>query len=163
MIHDTEYVRVEVPVPYEVIKKEKVEVPVRVEVPVPYEVIKEVKVPYPVEVKVPEIHIEKVMEPAPPVPVIVKTIHDTQVITEEPTEIHHVELKPEPVKVTPPPPVRAAIPPPPPPAKGFNWWWLLLLLCCLPLCFLPFLCCKGRKKYYPAQNAKPVGTIAGLA
>lgn len=51
----------------------KVEVPV----PVPYEVIKEVPVPY--EVKVPEYitKIEKVVEPAPPVPVIVKTIHDT--------------------------------------------------------------------------------------
>jgi len=79
IIHETEYVRVEVPVPYEVIKKEWVEIPVRVEVPVPYEVIKEIQVPYPVEVKVPEYitKIEKVIEPAPPVPVIVKTIHDT--------------------------------------------------------------------------------------
>jgi len=66
-------VEVPVPVPYEVIKKETIEVPVRVEVPVPVpvEVIKEVKVPEYIT------KIEKVVEPAPPVPVIVKTIHDT--------------------------------------------------------------------------------------
>jgi len=87
-------------------------------------------------------------EPPGPVPVIVKTIHDTTVVTEDPTEIYHVELKPE--VVPPPPPVRAAITaPPPPPKSWFNPWWLLGLLCCIPLCLLPCLCCKSVKKYIP--------------
>lgn len=50
-----------------------------VAVPYPVEVIKTVEVP--VEVRVPEYItktvIEKVVEAAPPMPVIVKTIHDT--------------------------------------------------------------------------------------
>jgi hypothetical protein len=96
--------------------------------------------------------VERVVEPAPPSPVqvIVKTIHDTTVITEDSTDIHHVELKPEVIVAPAPPPVRAIIPPPPPVAKSwFNPWWLLLLLCCIPLCCLPFLCCKSVKKYMP--------------
>ena len=88
-------------------------------------------------------------------PVIVKTIHDTQVITEDPTEIHHVELKPEPIVAAPPPPVRATVTPPPVAKSWFNPWWLLLLLCCIPLCFLPCLCCKSVKKYMPGALSKP--------
>lgn len=143
---------------------QQVAVPVTVEVPVPYpvEVIKKEYVEVPVEVKVPEYItqtvIEKVVEPAKPVPVIVKTIHDTQVITEDPTEIHHIELHPEPVIASAPPPVRASVPPPPPAASGFNPWWLLLLLCCLPLCLLPFLCCKSVRKYMPGSLSKPTRT-----
>ena len=52
-------------------------VPVEVQVPYPVEVIKTEYIEVPVEVKVPEYItqtvIEKVVEPAPPVPVIVKT------------------------------------------------------------------------------------------
>jgi hypothetical protein len=57
--------------------------PVKVDVPypVPVEVIKKEYVEVPVEVRVPEYItktiVEKVVEPQPPVPVIVKTVHDT--------------------------------------------------------------------------------------
>ena len=127
-------------------------------VPVPVEVIKKEYIEVPVEVKVPEYITKIEKEPPAPVPVIVKTIHDTQVVTEEPTDIHHIELKPEPVVASAPPPVRATVTPPPPEKTGFNPWWLLLLLCCLPLCFLPCLCCKNPRKYMPGSLTKPART-----
>lgn len=104
--------------------------------------------------------IERVVEPAPPVPVIVKTVHDTTIVTEEATDIHHVELKKDAPLV--PPPVRAVAraPPPEPVVEAAAWkcgWWCWLpLLCCLPLCCLPLLfCCKKKKEYLPGPIAKP--------
>ena len=71
-----------------------------------------------------EIVIEK---PKPmPVPVIVKTIHDQIIVTEDPTDIHHVELAalPPVVRSAPPPPVvkvKQEV------AKGFKWRWIAIL------------------------------------
>jgi len=57
--------------------------------------------------------VETIVEPPPPVPVVVKTVHDTTVITEEPTDIHHVELKENKPRKNPFGTARAAAPPPP--------------------------------------------------
>lgn len=113
-----------------------------------------------------EIVVEKVVEQIapPPQPVIVKTIHDTTIVTEEPTDIHHVELsKPAAVVRSAPPPVRASVPAPAPEAAaaagGFctgRWWLCLLpLLCCLPLLCLPCLFCCPKKKHFPGPLIKP--------
>jgi hypothetical protein len=81
-------------------------------------------------------------------------------VKEDPTEIHHVNITEPPAKPLPPPPVRATVPTPEPKKSWFNPWWLLLLLCCLPLCFLPFLCCKRIRKYVPGHIIKPNSTDA---
>lgn len=110
--------------------------------------------------------VETIVEPAPPVPVIVKTVHDTTVVTEEPTDIHHVELKENKPVRNPFGTARASAPPAPVEAKakcfGLGWWCLLPLLCCLPLCCLPFLLCRKNKEYQPGPVAKPAraGTVA---
>jgi len=111
-----------------------------------------------------EVVVEKIVEqiPAPPQPVIVKTIHDTTVVTEEPTDIHHVELAKPTVARSAPPPARASVPPPAAEvvaSTGFckgRWWLCLLpLLCCLPLLCLPCLFCCPKKKHFPGPLIKP--------
>lgn len=92
---------------------------------------------------------------------IVKTIHDETIVTEAPTDIHHVELKKEAPKVAraAPPAVRAAVKPPVPETASFctrKWWICLLpLLCCLPLLGLLCLLCFKKKKLFPGPVQKP--------
>ena len=104
-----------------------------------------------------------VKEAPKPVPVIVKTIHDKVVVTEDPTDIHHVTLekKQSVVRAAPPPPVVKVQQIEEAKAGWFKWWYLLAL-CCLPLCCLPFLLCKPKKKYVPGPVSKVqrAGTIA---
>ena len=129
-----------VPVPVEV------PVAVPVAVPEPHAVSVEKEVPVYIDRPVIET-VEKIIEPPPqPVPVMVKTIHDKTVVTEDPTSIHHVELSKPSSPVRGAAPVRSAVPAPST-SSGFKWWWLLPLLCCLPLCCLPCLFCCPKKKY----------------
>ena len=136
----------DVPVPIPVPVKVPVPVPVAIHEPEPVFIEREV----PVFIDRPVIEtVEKIVEAPPqPVPVMVKTIHDKTVVTEDPTTIHHVELN----KAGPAAPARSAPPvrssvAPPAESSGFKWWWLLPLLCCLPLCCLPCLFCMPKKKY----------------
>ena len=97
-----------------------------------------------------------------------KTIHDTTVVTEDPTDIHHVELHEEVAEVrgpvrSAPPPVRQVVQPEAAPVvaakTGFctgKWFWCLLpFLCCLPLLCLPCLFCCPKKKHFPGPLIKP--------
>ena len=89
---------------------------------------------------------------------MVKTIHEETVITEEPTDIHHVELKTNEAKRGAPAPVIAPETPVPEVDSSFTcgWWCWLPLLCCLPLLCLPCLfCCKKKKpEYFPGPVGK---------
>lgn len=187
-VKEKEYVAVEVPVPVETTKIVEVEkeVPVFVEPAAmhPVDVVqivetseKRVVLPQmkPAEIaqkqtvmrQVPVPQKELVMEkelvavPQPPQPVIVKTIHDETIVTEAPTDIHHVELKKPEAKVarSAPPAVRAAVQAPEPQTAAFctrKWWICLLpLLCCLPLLGLLCLLCCSKKKLYPGPIQKP--------
>ena len=162
----------EVPVEATVVKE--VEVPVIVEVPVYMEPLQikpaQIKVkqltterrvilPQMKRAEIPQIQtvVERVIEPAPPTPVIVKTIHDTTIVTEDPTDIHHVELRKEEVARAAPP-VRSTVKPVEVEEEGWKcgWWCWLPLLCLLPLCCLPLLfCCKKKKEYAPGPIVKP--------
>lgn len=175
IVHEKEYI--EVPVPVEVTKTQIVEVPVFVEPPKIEPVVIEQKqetserrvvLPQMKRAEIPQVQtvVEKIVEPPPPVPVIVKTVHDTTVVTEEPTDIHHVELKEnKPVRAQPFGTARATAPAPVEESAkcfGLGWWCLLPLLCCLPLCCLPLLLCRKKKSYNPGSVAKPArsATIA---
>jgi len=80
---------------------------------------------HPVEVQQ-VIHDTRVVMVPQPVP---KQIIHEKLITEKPTEIHHIQLEKSAAPVA-----FAEIAPA---AAGWPWWWwipLLLLCCCLPLC-----------------------------
>jgi hypothetical protein len=113
------------------------------------------QVPIIIEEPIIEKIVEVVEAPPQPVPVIVKTIHDRTVVTEEPTDIHHVELAKKSVVRAAPPPVRATVPQPVEEKSSWPWYYLLPLLCCLPLCCIPLLLCQRTKKYVPGPLAKP--------
>ncbi len=165
---ETQIVEKPVYVPYEVEVPVYVDKPYKVEVEKPEDTTeRKVSLPLMRRTEIPQSQtiIDTIIEPAPPVPVIVKTVHDTTVVTEEPTDIHHIELKKEKKEVKKaPPPIRAtarAAAPPVEESSGFCGWWCWLLLCCLlPLCLLPLLCCRSKKKYTPGPIAKPYASEA---
>ena len=107
----------------------------------------------PVVVEHPVIETIETIIPSEPIPVMVKTLHETTVIQEAPTDIHKVELKTKAPVARSTPPVRTSVAQPS--KSGFKWWWLAPLLCCLPLLCLPCVLCCPKKKYADTNLNKP--------
>lgn len=80
-----------------------------------------------------------------------KKVHDEVIIEEDPTDIHHVELRPPPHARAAPPPVQAPVKH----EESSFPWWTLLFLCCLPLLCIPCLLCQRTKKYQAQAISKP--------
>lgn len=104
-----------------------------------------VDIPYLHPVDIPQVvHDTRVVVVPQPV---AKPVIQTKLVTEKPTEIHHIEIA---KKAAPVVFAEESV------AAGWPWWWwipLLLLCCCLPLCccLMYWLCC--RKK--PVEKPKP--------